>query len=378
MQSGNTIKIATIFPTLGRYALSGRQSHNGARLAVEKINAAGGILGRLLELMEYRTGSYLVDASWAADLVIEEGSALAIVGANSSDLSKAIARKAEPEGLVQISNVSTVADVTWDPVTKVNREFIFRVCHTDTVVGRNLAQFAREFLEVRRVAVLYEAGRTYSQNLGLRFIQSFRGGDDDDSRTGCEAVAFLFPEFEIDFVSRLNDIHEWGAEAIFVPGSFTEATLIATQAEQLGMDLTFLGGDSWSNSRLFKQGGPGRPSYHTDHWYPEGPFVVEYEKRFSEKLNGARAPLAHDAITAIAEALEALGPLEDGALKPGSDEFTSIRRRFRDELTQVDFTGVTGRIRFDGNGDARKGCAIIQVDRLPGGAFGTRLHPWKP
>src|SRR4051812_7266583 len=60
------IRIASIFPTVGRYALSGQQSHNGARMAVADINAAGGVHGRRVSLLEYRTGSYFVDGRHAA------------------------------------------------------------------------------------------------------------------------------------------------------------------------------------------------------------------------------------------------------------------------------------------------------------------------
>ena len=111
-----TLDIAAVFPTLGRYAVSGQQSLRGARLAVEELNRAGGVHGRRLRLAEYRTGSYVVDARHAAALAASDG-VLAIVGANSSELSRAIAEVAESVGVPQLTNVSTASDITWDPQT---------------------------------------------------------------------------------------------------------------------------------------------------------------------------------------------------------------------------------------------------------------------
>src|SRR5262245_36470273 len=146
------LQLAAIFPVMGRYALSGQQSLNGARLAVEDLNRAGGIHGRRLALLEYRTGSFFIDARQGARLAAEAG-ALAIVGSNSSDLSKAIAEEAEARGLVQVSNVSTAQDLTWDPASGRDRSFVFRVCSTDVVMGRLLSSFARDALGARKAAV---------------------------------------------------------------------------------------------------------------------------------------------------------------------------------------------------------------------------------
>ena len=129
------LRLASVFPTVGRYAISGQQSLNGARLAVEEINRAGGVRGRFVELREYRTGSSFFDARHAAILAAAEG-ALAIVGSNSSELSMAVAEQAEAQRLVQVSNVSTAQDLTWEPETGLNREFVFRVCSSDVVMGR--------------------------------------------------------------------------------------------------------------------------------------------------------------------------------------------------------------------------------------------------
>ena len=233
-----SLPIAAIFPAAGRYALSGVQSLHGVRLAVDDLNDAGGIGGRKVTLLEYPIGSYFLDARKAAALAAEAG-VLAIVGANSSDLSMAIAEEAEARGLVQVSNVSTAQDLNYDPATGHNREFVFRVCTSDGVMGGLLAAFAREKLGARRAAVLYEVGRTYSARLARSFIDRFR---EPGSRVTKE---FVYLALETDFRAQLREVQAFAPDVVFLPGSFTDATLIARQAEQLGLRATLLGADAW-------------------------------------------------------------------------------------------------------------------------------------
>ena len=222
------LRLAAVFPTVGRYAVSGQQSLNGVRLAVDEVNHEGGIHGRPLQLREYRTGSYFVDARHAAALAVDDG-ALAIVGANSSELSMAVAEKAEARGLVQVSNVSTAQDLTWDPESGRNRGFVFRVCSSDVVMGALLAEFAVEDLGARRAAVLYEVGREYSKKLARSFIDRF------EETSGRAPREFFYLALETDFRPQLRLIAEYRPEVVFVPGSFTDATLIASQATDLGL-----------------------------------------------------------------------------------------------------------------------------------------------
>ncbi|HET7747006.1 MAG TPA: ABC transporter substrate-binding protein, partial [Vicinamibacteria bacterium] len=248
--------LAAIFPTVGRFSLSGIQSLNGARLAVEDVNRSGGIHGRALVLLPYRTGSYFVDAGRAARLAEAEGRALAIVGSNASSLSEAIAEVAEGRGIPQVSNVSTADDLTWDPVTGEDRPFVFRVCGSDAHMGGHLARFADGHLRARRVAILYEVGRTYSAKLARSFAERFASPGE-----GRVVAEFFYLPLETDFRTQLREVAAFRPDVVFLPGSFTDATLIAMQAEQIGLRATLLGGDAWSNQLLFKRGGPGRPAF---------------------------------------------------------------------------------------------------------------------
>jgi branched-chain amino acid transport system substrate-binding protein len=347
-----SLGIAAVFPVVGRYALSGMQSMNGARLAVADLNRKGGIHGRKVALLEYPIGSYFLDARSAASFAAE-AAALAVVGSNSSDLSMAIAEEAQARGIVQVSNVSTAQDLTWDPATGRDREFVFRVCGSDVVMGRLLATFARETLGARRAAVLYEVGRAYSARLARSFVERFR------ERAAPRAIAeFVYLALETDFRPQLRQVKAFAPDVLFLPGSFTDATLIARQGTTLGLESTLLGADAWSSPLLFKRGGPSRPAYFLDHCSPPFGFNDRYREAFGEPTHGCRAALAYDAVHAVAAGLAALGRLADSDL---GDRLEATRRRLRDALAVADFPGLTGRVRFDPVGDRRTGAAVLEV-----------------
>lgn len=360
-----SLALASIFPTLGRYATSGIQSHNGARLAVAEINRRGGVHGRRLRLLEYRTGSYFVDARHAATLAAARDGAVAILGSNASSLSKAIAEVAEAEHVVQVSNISTTRDLTWDPATGADRPYVFRVCSSDVDLSAHLAAFARDRLRARRVAVLYEVGRSYSAQLARGFIERFA-----PPGAGRVTREFVYLPLETDFRAQLREVRAFAPDALFVPGSFTDTTLIAMQAESLGLQATLLGGDGWSNALLFKRGGPSRPAYYADLCAPTPAFAERYRQAYAQDTEGCRALLAHDAVLALAQALRALGPLRDEDLRA---RLLATRERLRPALAAVEVRGESGRIRFDAKGDVRRGVAVMRVEKDPGRGYVARL-----
>jgi branched-chain amino acid transport system substrate-binding protein len=367
-RADGALHVATIFPTVGRFSLSGIQSRNGARMAAADVNAAGGIHARRLRLLEYETGSYFADARHAAVLAAEHSRALAIVGSNASSLSEAIAGIADTRGVVQVSNVSTADDLTWDPVTGRDRPYVFRVCPSDVVIGRTLAAFAREHLDARRAAILYEVSRTYSAKLARSFADAFA-----DPARGRVAAEFFYLPLETDFRQQLREVEAFRADVLFLPGSFSDATLIAGQAEKLGLRPTLLGGDAWSNRLLFKRASPARTSYHADHCAPPAAFLERYRREFGVESDGCRAVLAYDAVQAIAAGLRALPPLSDAEL--AGDELPRTRDRLRDAVAGVSIAGVGGRVQFDANGDVVRGVAMVAVTPGPAGVR-TRLQGW--
>ncbi len=353
-----SIRLAAIFPTQGRYGPSGIQSLRGVRLAVKDINAHGGINGRSLRLLEYRIGSYFVDARYAAERVVERAGAVAIIGSNSSSLSMPIAEVAEANGIVQVSNISTAQDLTHDPVTGVERRFVFRVCPSDLGLARLLARFASVNLKAQRVAVLYEVGRAYSARLAQNFVRAYEG-----ARGKGVTEEFVFLPLETDFRPQLRQIAAFHPDLLFLPGSFTDATLVAHQATTMGLDVTMLGADGWSNRYLFQRHPPPGRAFYADLCSPPPRFQQRYQAVFDEEPDGCRAVLGYDAVVAVAQSLAQLGPLSDKDLRQG---LAATRERLRISMGKTDIEGQTGRIRFDEHRDRSGGMAIMEVVRDDG------------
>ena len=135
---------------------------------------------------------------------------------------------------------------------------------------------------------------------------------------------------------------------------------------------TLLGGDAWSNSLLFKRGGPTRTAYHADHCAPPAAFLERYRREFGAESDGCRAILSYDAVQAVAIALRALPAPSDADLISG---LAQTRHRARRALAAVSFEGVSGRIRFDEHGDVRRGVAMMSVEPGPSGPR-RELHDW--
>jgi len=369
------IRIASIFPVYGRYAISGVESHRGVEMAADAYRQRARLDGRDLEILYYRTRSDRFDVLEAAIDAWEAG-ALAIIGCNASTLSNALRDLVQTRGIPMISNVSTVPDLTWNPETGRNHEYVFRVCHNDRAMGRFLAEFAREDLGARKAAVLFDVSRSYSVHLAEAFTLAFEAGaSDGEAGTGADVGAgddavddaiaspaverHFYAPLETDFRRQLRAIDRYDPDVLFVPASFVDASLIATQAREMGLRATLLGGDSWSNRLLFKRGGPAGAAYHADHGFPEEDFVERYRQRYGEDPNGARAALAYDALDVALQAIENLGPVSDRAL---TDRIQHTRARLADLLALVNHVGVTGTLTFDAHGDPPQAGVIVRIE----------------
>jgi ABC-type branched-subunit amino acid transport system substrate-binding protein len=123
---------------------------------------------------------------------------------------------------------------------------------------------------------------------------------------------------------------------------------------------------------LFKRGGPAGPAYFLDLCWPPAGFNERYREAFGQPTHGCRAALAYDAVRAVVVGLQALGPLGNQDLESA---LSVSRRRLRDALAKTDFTGLTGRVRFDRVGDRRTGMPVLVVEAGPDGPR-TRLQSW--
>jgi branched-chain amino acid transport system substrate-binding protein len=329
----------------GSEATFGVNSSNGVELAKEEINNAGGVLGgRKIKIIMEDDQSKPGQPSAAVKKLIANDKAVAIVGEIASS------RSLEAAPICQEAKIPMVSPGSTNPSVTETGDYIFRVCFIDPFQGTVMAKFALDNLHTKKVAILQDVKSDYSKGLAQFFKEYFtsHGGQIviDRSYTGGGT--------DKDFRAQLTAIKAAQPEAIFIPGYYTEAGLIAKQARSLGIKVPLLGGDGWDSPKLTEIGGSALDGcYFSTHFsvQDKNPKVQDFVKKYQAKFHAlpdGMAPLGYDAMTILAQAINTAGST-DGA-------------KVRDALANVkNYPGVTGNITIDEKRNATKSAVVLQV-----------------
>ena len=340
--SGEPVKIGFFMSITGRDASFGEAALRGARLAIDDLNAAGGILGRPAQLVVEDNRSLPGESATAVKKLIGRDKVVALVGECASS------RTLEAAPVAQGAGVPLVTPASTNPRVTAVGDCIFRVCFADPFQGAVLATYAWKNLGLRRAALLLDATAPYSIGLGEVFSRTF-------TALGGEIVATQkYGGGDKDFRAQLTAIRATRADAIFLPGYYVEAGLAAQQSRELGLRATLLGGDGFEAPQLLEIGGAAlEGTVYSTHYSAESTdpasrrFVAAYTARHGSAPVGLAA-LTYDSVQLIA----------DAARRAGSTERTALKNAL---AATRDFPGITGRTTLDANRDAIKDAAIITV-----------------
>ncbi len=355
------IKIGHFASLQGDIATFGQQTDNGIKLAVAELNENGGIMGRQVELLTEDTRSMTQDAGFAAEKLIGKDEVVVLLGEVSSSLSLVAAPIADREKVPMVTPASTNPDVTVDKSGQV-RDYVFRVCFIDPFQGQVMATFAYDNLGAKRVAILTDNANDYSVGLSRNFEEAFK-------KLGGEIVLkTAYEKAQVDFNSQLTDIRGADVDAIYVPGYYTEVSLIADQARDLGITVPLLGGDGWDSPELVKGDFAAalEGAYFSNHYSLEDTsarvkdFTTKYRGMFDEDP-GAMSALGYDAMMLVADAITRAGTTESEALREALEK-------------TVDFSGITGNITIDASHNAEKSAVVLQI-RDGKFAYHTTIDP---
>jgi len=329
----------------GSEATFGINSSNGVELAKEEINNAGGLLGgRKIKIIMEDDQSKPGQPSAAVKKLVASDRAIAILGEIASS------RSLEAAPICQNAKIPMVSPGSTNPSVTEKGDYIFRVCFIDPFQGTVMAKFALDNLHKKKIAILQDVKSDYSKGLAQFFKEYFtsHGGQivADLSYTGGGT--------DKDFRAQLTKIKVAQPDAIFVPGYYTEAGLIARQARSLGIKVPLLGGDGWDSPKLTEIGGSALDGcYFSTHFsvQDQNPKVQDFVKKYQAKfrtLPDGMAPLGYDAMMILGQAINTAG----------STDGTKIR----DALTNVkDYPGVTGNITIDEKRNAKKAAVVLEV-----------------
>jgi branched-chain amino acid transport system substrate-binding protein len=344
VQAQDTIKIGEYASLTGKEASLGQSSHQGTVLAVEHINAAGGVLGKKLELITEDTQSKPGESGTAVRKLISRDKVVAILGEVASS------RSLEAAPICQQAKVPMISPASTNPAVTTTGNYIFRTCFIDPFQGPVMARFAKEHLHAKRIALMVSNSSAYSVGLAKYFKEAFTAG-------GGEVVMEKnYTEGEKDFKAQLTAIKAAGVDAIFNPGYYNEGALIVRQARDLGITQTVFGADSWEAEALIELGGKAiEGAFLCSHYSPEDPsprvqkFVADYRKRWGAGFApDSNASLGYDSVLVLADAITRAGSTD--------------REKIRDALAATkDFEAVTGKITIDKNRNASKNAVIITV-----------------
>ena len=335
---------------IGHYAsMTGSTAHFGqdtdkaARLAVDQLNAAGGVVGKQLRIVTLDTRGDGAEAANAVTRLIDVEKATAILGEVASSLSLQGGPIAQRRKIPMVSPSST------NPKVTQIGDYIFRVCYIDPFQGKVMALFTRQTLKLDKVAILKDVKNDYSIGLADAFQKSFVAAG------GTIAVEQSYSAGDTDFSAQLTAIKSSGAQAIWVPGYYAEVGAIARTAARLGVKVPLLGGDGWDAPELFTIGGDAlNGSYFSNHFAPDQAsaqsqkFVTDFKTKYGQEPTGLGA-LGYDGVMLIADAIKRAGKVDPTAL--------------RDALAVTkNYSAVTGTITMDKDRNPEKSVVVLKIE----------------
>ena len=355
--SGDTVKIGGVAPLSGSVAVYGVECKNGIDLAVEEINAAGGIAGKKVEFIcEDDEGSPDKTVN-AFKKLITKDCVKYVIGSLTSGCTQAITTLAQASKVVQIAPAAT------SPAITDAGNYIFRACFIDPFQGTVGGKFAAENLKAKRAAILYDSGNDYSVGLSENFQISFKAN-------GGEVVALeSYSTGDKDFNAQLTKIKNAKPDVVYLRDYYGTVALIAKQLSALGINTPIVGADGWDGLTA-NAGDEVLNGYYSNHYAEDStePAVQNLVKAFKAKYNKAPnsfAVLGYDSVYMLKDAIEAAG--------------TFYVEKVRDALEKTDGNYVTGHITFDEKRNPVKSAVMIQFVKGADGkittAYKTTVNP---
>ncbi|GLZ29345.1 branched chain amino acid ABC transporter substrate-binding protein [Lentzea sp. NBRC 105346] len=334
------IKIGVPVPLTGDSASAGQDILAAARVAADEVNAAGGVNGRKIEIIEADDACSAQQGAQAAQKLLNSG-AVAIAGGYCSGA----AVPALP--IYGRRSVPFVLDASTNPVlTDTGDGKVFRTCGRDDKQGLFAAKFITDQLKAKRVAILHD-NTTYAKGLAEAAANSVK-------QAGAAEVVYLdaLQPGQSDYTPVLTKIASTTPDVAYYTGYFAEAGLLLKQRAQLGLKFPLMGGDATTDATVIKTAGSAADGYiATTAPLPKDlPTASSFVTSYKSKTGADPGPFSvyeYDAIKVLAKAIG------DAKSTEGA-EVTKALHAIKD------FAGVTGRIGFDQKGD-REGLLYITV-----------------
>lgn len=327
--SSEEIKVGFVGPLTGDYANYGTLCKQAVEMAIEEINAKGGVSGKQIKLYAEDSEGDSQKALAATEKLSSSDKVCAIIGPILTGETFSVAERVQQEGLVIITPSASHKDIT------AIGDYIWRTTPSDGLQGVVAGKYWSQVLGYKKLAVLY-AKNDYSQGLYESMAESF-------VEEGGEIVATeTFMVGDKDFKTQLTKLKNTDAEAIYIPDYTTEMAQILEQASQLQVNKPFLSGDGFLSEEIYTLAGQYTDGvvYTASAQVEESNSAKEFKEKYTAKYGvgpDSFATNAYDATYILASVIEKVGT-DRKAIKEGMKEVK-------------DFVGVNGVINFDEQGD---------------------------
>lgn len=347
--SKNVIVLRSSGPLTGDYSVYGIATDKGMQLAVEEINAKGGVtIDGVQYKLDYKMYDDQGDGTKSKSSYLQDAKKVDVwVGSVTSGAADSVAAEAAKNNVPMITPSGTADNLTVGANNKrADRPNVFRACYNDSLQGIVMANFAKT-IEASKVAVLVNTTSTYSTGLRDSFVTKATELAAYDFSTVLD-----YTEDTSDFTSIVSQVLEAGVDCVFIPDYYAKASSIIKQLRSAGYTGKFLGVDGWDGilDVIGEDLGKLADCYFCNHYSADSEsqkvkdFIAAYQEKYNEIPN-AFATLGYDAIQIAVQAIEQAGSTD--------------KAKVIEVLKTGTFDCVTGNIKFDANGNPQKEVVIL-------------------
>ncbi|WP_318662398.1 ABC transporter substrate-binding protein [Treponema sp.] len=345
----NDIVIGGIFPLSGAVAVYGVECKNGIDLAIEEINAAGGVNGQKLVLVSEDDEGNPDKTVNAYQKLTSKNNAKIIIGSLTSGCTQAITARCQAQKVLQIAPAATAPAIT------DAGDYIFRACFIDPFQGTVGGKFAAENLSCKKAAILFDTGNDYSVGLTENFEKSFID-------CGGQIVAKeAYTTNDKDFNAQLTKIKNANPDVVYLPDYYGVVALIAKQLRAKDINCCIVGADGWDGV-LGNAGEEVLNGFYSNHYAADStePAVQKFVSAFNEKYEkdpNAFAALGYDSVYLLKDAIS----------KAGTADATAVKAA----LEATDGNYVTGHLTFDEKHNPVKSAVMLEIVKADDGTLAT-------
>lgn len=341
--NGKELIIGASGPLTGNTASYGQAVQKGAQLAVDEINAAGGVNGITLKL-DFQDDENNAQKANNAYNIVKDNGAKVFMGTVTSGPCVSVVELAQEDNMFMITPSGTAVDC-------IKYDNAFRVCFNDPMQGTASAEYIATKQLGSKIGIIYDSSDVYSSGI----FQAFKA---EAANRGLEIVseqAFTSSN-NTDFSVALQKIKESNADLVFLPIYYKEASSILQQARDAGLSVKWFGCDGLDgvigqlqDDAALAEGVMLLTPYAADSKEEKSAkFTQAYKDKYNDETPIQFAADAYDAIYAIKAAIEKAG-IEDVSMS-----ISDLCDQLKVAMTEITLEGVTGTITWSADGEPSK------------------------